>query len=212
VVRPLESGLIRLSPSVAAKEKRLSGLLSASTDAAARCEQALESAWILGSLELSGLHASAAELTAAREGGSAPQAVAGLYSAGRELSAGEPFSARALKAWHRAALGGGEFQWLAAASAQEMKAAQQGALVMARLLEIVPFEDGNGRVARLAAAHLMARAGARRPVLTGADAARLAQALSAAFQLHTEPLVALLEEASERALDVMIAAAEGSRG
>jgi len=68
---------------------------------------------------------------------------------------------------------------------------------------VLPFDEGNGRVARLAASHLMVRAGARPPILVAADEARLRQALQSAFQLHTEPLAALLEEASERSLDVM---------
>jgi hypothetical protein len=38
------------------------------------------------------------------------------------------------------------------------------------------------------------------------DAERLGNALRAAFALQTEPLVRLLDEASERALDVMLAA------
>ena len=75
---------------------------------------------------------------------------------------------------------------------------------MARILEIRPFERGNGRVARLAASHLMVRAGVRPPILAGTDAPRIEAGLAAAFQLATEPLSGLLEEASERALDVMI--------
>jgi hypothetical protein len=57
----------------------------------------------------------------------------------------------------------------------------------------------------------MVRAGARPPILRGGDAPRLRAALEAAFQLHTEPLAALLEEASERSLDVMIEVLEVPR-
>jgi Fic family protein len=89
-------------------------------------------------------------------------------------------------------------------SGRELKPAQQGALVMARLVEVLPFEDGNGRVARLAASHLMVRAGMRSPILRGEDRGRLEESLQRAFRFETEPLCALLEEASERALDVMI--------
>jgi hypothetical protein len=52
----------------------------------------------------------------------------------------------------------------------------------------------------------MVRAGSRRPILVGADAARLEESLRAAFQLHTEPLARLLEDAAERSLDVLLAA------
>jgi Fic family protein len=82
---------------------------------------------------------------------------------------------------------------------------------MARIVEILPFDDANGRVARLAASHLMVRAGGRPPVLVAADAARLGAAFQSAFQLVTEPLALLLEEASERALDVMIQTLERQR-
>ena len=95
-----------------------------------------------------------------------------------------------------------------APSAAELTASQQGALALARVVEVKPFDDGNGRVSRLAASHLMVRAGSRPPILGAADAPRLEKALQAAFQLHTEPLAALLEEAAERAIDVMIRAAE----
>ena len=99
-------------------------------------------------------------------------------------------------------------QWMNAPSAAELTASQQGALALARVVEVKPFEDGNGRVSRLAASHLMVKAGARPPILDPADASRLEKALQAAFQLHTEPLAALLEEAAERALDLLIREAE----
>jgi ABC-type molybdate transport system ATPase subunit len=59
-------------------------------------------------------------------------------------------------------------------------------------------------VARLAASHLLVRAGGRPPVLVGGDAQRLRQAIGQAMSLVTEPLATLLDEASERALDIMI--------
>jgi hypothetical protein len=101
-------------------------------------------------------------------------------------------------------------QWLGADSGRELKAAQQGALALARIVEILPFEGANGRVARLAASHLMVRAGSRRPILVGADGPRLLEALQAAFQLQTEPLAWLLEAGAERALDVSIATLEAA--
>jgi Fic family protein len=99
-------------------------------------------------------------------------------------------------------------EWLGSQSGLELQPARGGALALARIVEILPFEEANGRVARLAASHAMVKGGARPPVLVGADAARLDEALQAAFQLETEPLAALLEEASERALDVALQALE----
>ena len=99
-------------------------------------------------------------------------------------------------------------EWLDTQSVRELRPPQAGALALARIMEILPFEEGNGRVARLAASHVMVRAGARPPILVGGDAPRLEAVLQSAFRLETEPLAALLDEASERVVDVMIRALE----
>ena len=187
---------------------------------------AVEDALARGSLELAGLPAAADGLAALRRARAAvaPEA---------------PFTVAALGAWQAALTGGpGTFrreemareggpppaparfvearlqlleQWIDQDTGRELKPAQVGALVLARVIEVLPFAAANGRVARLATAHVMQRAGARPPVLVGADEPRLRSALQAAFQLHTEPLCALLDEASERALDASIRALEGPR-
>jgi hypothetical protein len=230
--------LLRLGPSTAAKEKRLAALLESRDVARAGLDEAVREAQALGSLELAGEAATLEDVRAARGGGPSSAAAAGLARAGGAVGAGAPLTVEALVAWHRAlGLGTGfrsrvrtrspgpppapvEFiagrlailqEWLAVESSRELKPAQAGALVMARVLEILPFEAGNGRVARLAASHLMVRAGARPPVLVGADAPRLEATVAAAFQLATEPLTTLLDEASERALDVMLRALEAPR-
>jgi hypothetical protein len=233
-IRPVV--LLRLGPSAAAKEKRLTTLLAGRDPAGLGIGEAVRDAQILGSLELAGEAASLDDVRAAR-GGTASAAAAGLSRALAVVDPGSPFTVEALLAWHRALGLGGSFRaheqgrdqgpppapvefipsrlailqdWLAVESSRELKPAQAAALAMARIVEILPFENGNGRIARLAASHLMVRAGARPPVLTGADAPRIEASLHAAFQLATEPLTTLLDEASERALDVMIRAlAEG---
>ena len=97
---------------------------------------------------------------------------------------------------------------MAGESACELQPAQAAALVLARVVEIRPFADGNGRVSRLAASHVMVGGGLRPPILVGGDRPRLEACLRAAFRLDTEPLAALLQEASERCLDVMIQSLE----
>jgi len=94
--------------------------------------------------------------------------------------------------------------WLAAAGTRDLKPEQAAALALARIVEILPFDDANGRVSRLAASHLMLQGGMRPPILVKGDAPRLRASIEAAFRLETEPLVALLVEASGRAIDVMI--------
>jgi Fic family protein len=211
---------LRLAASAASKERRLSTLLGGRPPGAP-LEQAVRIAQAEGSLALSGLP---------------PGDVERLVRASAVVSPTVPLTTDALVAWHRAAVGSGGFrtkeaerpgttppappefiasrlaifeQWMNAPSAAELTASQQGALALARVVEVRPFEDGNGRVSRLAASHVMVRAGARPPILIASDAPRLMQALQAAFQLHTEPLASLLDEAAERALDLMIREAEG---
>jgi Fic family protein len=215
--------LLRLAPSAALKERRLASLASGREAAdLARAERAVDEARLAGSLELAGE--------------TAPEAAEGLRRASR-VNPGGAFEVEALLEWHAAASGSatglrtsprdradgpppcppdrirGRLEnlehWLGSESGAQLSAARQAALILARLVEILPFDDANGRVARLAASHAMARAGARAPILVGGDGARLEACLQAAFQLSTEPLVALLEEASERALDVAIRALEG---
>jgi Fic family protein len=225
--------LLRLQPSAALKEKRLTSLRAGSGTEDTALREAVQDAQILGSLELAGLAHSWNEVRASRAGQLAPEAVVAMHSALRAVPAQAAFSVAALLAWHRAVLpgGGGALrgrelaradgpppapvaviegrlgiveEWLATDSARALSPEGMGALAMSRVMEILPFEAANGRVARLAASHLVVRAGGHPPILAGGDRARLAACLAAAFRLEMEPLAELLREASERALDVMI--------
>lgn len=210
---------LRLAASAASKERRLAALVAGGAPEASLVG-AVRRAQAEGSASLSGLPPGDAAILLRAVGAVDPVA---------------PLSADALHAWHRAVTGTSglrvreaerpgsappappEFiagrlaileQWMNAPSAAELTPSQQGALALARVVEVRPFEDGNGRVSRLAASHVMVRAGARPPILTAADGPRLLNAVQAAFQLHTEPLAGLLEEAAERALELMIREAE----
>jgi hypothetical protein len=223
-VAPGEPPLVRLAPSAAVKEKRLAALLEGRQGEAPRLAAAVRQAQAVGSLALSGIEPATAELDRYSRAQSAVEAQA-------------PFSVGAVLAWHRALTGSAAGlrtterareaalppaparfvptrlqnleEWLNVGSGVALKPAQQGALVLARIVEILPFDDGSGRVARLAASHLMVRAGARPPVLVGEDGPRLVESLRSAFQLETAALASLLDQAAERALDVMIRALQG---
>lgn len=225
--------LLRVTTSTTLREKRLETLLAGREPATVGgLADAIEEAQIVGSLELAGTAATPGDVRAARAGGG-PEPVRALLAARRVVAPDAPLTAAALLAWHdaldvprglrtqprpdAAASSPVEFiegrlgileQWLSAESRRQLKPGQAGALVLARTLEILPFERGNGRVSRLAASHLMVQGGARPPILVGADAPRLAEAVEAAFQLITEPLARLLDDASDRCLDVMIRALE----
>jgi len=225
---------LQLTTSLASKQRRFESLLAGRDPDAPDLAAAVTDAQILGSLELAEVSATWDEVQASRRGEAAPAEIAALRQAVSCVGSEEPLDRSALSRWHTALFGDeggfraadasrsfdpppapGELvegrlrileEWLNGESGRELHPPQIGALAMARLVEIQPFQRGNGRVARLAASHAMTRAGARPPLLVGGDRPRLEQALQAAFRLETAPLTTLLEEASERCLDVLIEA------
>jgi hypothetical protein len=221
-----ETSGLRLAPSALVKERRLQSLLQGTAETEPRLVRAVTDAQILGSLELAGLAVTWDEV---RE--DALPAVRALRKARAAAAPGRPLDRALLLAWNEAlaerpagfrraprAREGAvpappEFvesrlavleQWLTSEGGQTLKPLAQAALALARIVEILPFDDGNGRISRLAASHLMVSGGLRPPILVGGDGPRLRAALEAAFRFETEPLGRLLEEASGRCLDVMI--------
>jgi hypothetical protein len=212
---------LSVTASVPVRERRLADLLQGRDPSALGLREAVEEAQARGSLALARVPATDASVGAMR-------------NAVRAVPRDAPLTVAALQAWHAAVVGAPsrfrtsaasaernpgaappEFiagrlaileQWMGAESRGQLKPEQAGALALARIAEILPFEEGNGRVARLAASHVMVQGGARPPILVDADRERLGAAIEAAFQLATEPLATLLEQASTRALDVMIQA------
>jgi hypothetical protein len=226
---------MRLEPSLAARERRLERLLAerglARDDA--RLEALVEDALLVGSLELAGVPVSWEAARAPRGSPAEPGDLAALRRARAAVARDAPVTIEAIRAWHACLLGpvgfrGGEGDappkgapaelvvdrlgelalWLAAEGGVALGPAPRAALALARIVEIRPFADANGRVARLAASHLMAQAGLAPPILVRGDAPRLEAALAAAFRLETGPLVELVDEASGRALAVLTQALE----
>ena len=225
------SAALRLQTATAAKERRLASLLEerglAPDDPGLAA--VVEDAQLLGSLELAGLRFAWDEVRASQASGGGPAEVRALRRARSAVARDAPFGVAALRAWHEALAGPAGFrrdereregtppapaefiesrlvtleEWLEAAGSRDLAPEQAAAVALARVVEVLPFDDANGRVSRLAASHLMVGGGMRPPILVAGDAPRLRAAILAAFRLETEPLVALLVEASGRALDVM---------
>ena len=218
---------LRLEPSVAVREGRLTRLLGErglSPDDA-RLARIVEDAELVGSLELAGLPVSWDDARAETP----PPQLRALRRARAVVSAADRFTLAAVRAWHEALAGPVGFrrreaagappefiedrlaslaEWLDARGAEELAPEQKSAVALARIVEVRPFDEANGRVARLAAAHVLRRAGLPPPILVGGDGPRLQAALEAAHRLETGPLVDLVREASGRPLDVMIQSLE----
>jgi hypothetical protein len=223
---------LRPVTSAAVRERRLASLLEERGLPAddAGLAGLVEDAQLLGSLDLAGFRFTWDEVRSSRATGEGPPPIVALRRARAAVARDAPLSVAALRAWHEALAGPVGFRrgerwregpppapagrieerlaaladWIEGAGTRDLAPDQAAAVALARLVEILPFDDANGRVSRLAASHLMVRGGMRPPVLVAGDEGRLRGALLSAFRLETEPLCALLGEASARALDVMI--------
>lgn len=226
---------LRLEPSAALREKRLTRLLGERglDRGDAGLARIVEDAMLVGSLELAGIRVSWEDV---RAPGGGPAELVALRRARAAVAPGTVLTVEALQRWHAEVAGptgfrakdeparegappsspsefvadrlAGLVEWLEAPGASELGPEQKAAIALARIVEIRPFDDANGRVSRLAAAHLLEGAGLGPPILVAGDAPRLQATLDAAFRLDTAPLVDLVREASGRALDVMIQSLE----
>lgn len=227
---------MRLQPASGVKEKRLAALLAGRrvSPADPRLRDVVADAQLLGSLELAGVDAGWDAVRRSRIDGSGPPEVLALRRAQSAVAPRAPLSVQAIRTWHEALAGPVGFrkseraredapttppewigsrlatleEWLSSAGLRDLAPEQAAALAYARIVEVLPFEEGNGRVARLAASHVLVQRGRRPPILVKADAPYLLACLRAAFRLDTGPLVSLLAEAETRALDVMVQALE----
>jgi len=227
---------VRLQPAGEARERRLLSLLSERGRTAddPGLAEVVDDAQLLGSLELAGVMASWDEVRGSRRTREGPAEVLALRRAQSAVPAAAPLTVAAIRAWHEAIAGPVGFrtrerereevptaspqwiearlstleEWLTAAGLRDLRPEQAAGLAYSRILEVLPFDDANGRVARLAASHVMVARGMRPPILVAADGPYLLACLRAAFRLDTEPLVSLLAEASTRATQVMIQALE----
>ena len=212
-------GTVRVTVNVPARERRLSELLLPGR--AGEAKAAIDAAFVTGVLELASLSA---------DSPARPPLEAALAT-----PPDTPLSPELLLGWHRRLVGAAGFRrepwsdpdgrpaappeligsrlelladWLNAESGRDLNAAPAGAIVLARLFEIRPFAEAHGRVAMLAVRHVMVGWGGRAPVLRGADGPRLLACVGAALRFETAPLVDILEEGTERALEAAIAALE----
>ena len=206
---------LRLASDSPGIERRLRERLAAAPGARTPVLHAVAEAFVDGVVALARLDASAREAHLA---------------ACAAVAVEQPLDRDALRRWHQALGGSGAWRsavvegaappefvdgrvdllvdWLGADGGRELPPAAAGALVLARLLEIEPFDTFNTSVALLAARHVMCRTGGLGPVLRESDREALRAAVPAAQAFETRPLADVLDQAAERALEVAVAALE----
>jgi Fic family protein len=96
-------------------------------------------------------------------------------------------------------------EWFNAASFHEMHEVEKTALVLMKLADIVPFEQGNGLTLRLFANFFLLRGGYVPAVIGPRCADRYSAAIKDSFRFHTQPLIDLLAEAVLEGLQYCLA-------
>lgn len=91
-------------------------------------------------------------------------------------------------------------EWFKAESFQQMHEIERTALVLAKLVDIHPFEKANGRTIRLISNFYLLKAGYPPAVISAAKASEYAGAIQGAIHFHTQPIIDLLNEAAHQAL------------
>ncbi len=91
-------------------------------------------------------------------------------------------------------------EWFKAESFHQMHEVERTALMLAKLVDIHPFEEANGRTIRLISNFYLLKAGYPPAVISASRASEYATAIQGAIHFHTQPIIDLLTEAVTRSL------------
>lgn len=91
-------------------------------------------------------------------------------------------------------------EWFKAESFHQMHEVEKTALMLAKLIDIHPFEDANGRTIRLISNFYLLKAGYPPAVISASRASEYAFAIQGAMRFHTQPIIDLLTEAAHQSL------------
>jgi len=98
----------------------------------------------------------------------------------------------------------GACQWFSADSFAELHPIEQAGIVLLRLIELRPFDEGNEKTALVAASLFTLRSGLP-PIIIGVEAQPAYRAaLNEGIRMNTKPMVELMAESVERSLGLMI--------
>jgi len=90
--------------------------------------------------------------------------------------------------------------WFRTESFHQMHEVEKMALMLAKLVDIHPFEEANGRTIRLVSNFYLLKAGYPPAVISASRASEYAIAIRSAMCFHTQPIIDLLTEALHQAL------------
>ena len=91
-------------------------------------------------------------------------------------------------------------EWFKAESFHQMHEVERTALMLAKLVDIHPFEEANGRTIRLISNFYLLKAGYPPAVISASRASEYATAIQGAIHFHTQPIIDLLTESVMRSL------------
>jgi Fic family protein len=100
-------------------------------------------------------------------------------------------------------------QWFNSDSFHEMHEVEKTALMLMKMVDIFPFEEGNGRTLRLFANFFLLKTGYPPAIIPSARAGQYAAAIQNSFRFHTQPLIDLLTEAVLQGLQYCLAEPAG---
>jgi len=100
-------------------------------------------------------------------------------------------------------------EWFNSDSFHEMHEVEKTALILIKLIDIWPFEEGNGRTLRLFANFFLLKSGYPPAIIPSDKAPQYAAAIQNSFRFHTQPLIDLLTEAVLQGLRYCLAEPTG---
>ena len=99
-------------------------------------------------------------------------------------------------------------RWYTAESFAELNPIEQASIVLLRLIELQPFEEGNQRTALAAASLFMLRSELPPIIIKPEKDSSYRSAIEEGFRMNTKPMVETVAEAVEETIEGMIAASQ----
>jgi Fic family protein len=90
--------------------------------------------------------------------------------------------------------------WFQSESFGQMHEVEKSALMLIKLLDVQPFDDGNGRTLRLFSNFFLLKAGYPPAIIRTSQASEYALAVQSSLRFDTQPIIDLIADAADRSL------------